>query len=52
MVPEAARAVVLCFPLSGQIAKLRKEDDEKIVASGQPSLDPTIYWVKQTVGAL
>ncbi|KAG1824606.1 cysteine proteinase [Suillus subaureus] len=49
MVPEGVKAVTLLFPCSGTIATKRKEEDERIAAQGQHSIDPTIFWMKQTI---
>lgn len=49
MVSEGVKAVTLLFPCSGTIATKRKEEDEKIAAQGQYPIDPTIFWMKQTV---
>ncbi|KAJ8597290.1 cysteine proteinase [Rhizopogon salebrosus TDB-379] len=49
MVSEDVKAVTLLFPCSGVIADKRKEEDEKIAAEGQPPIDPTIFWMKQTI---
>jgi len=49
MVSKGVKAVTLLFPCSGVIAEKRKEEDEKIVAEGQPPIDSTIFWMKQTV---
>ncbi|KAG2067276.1 peptidase C12, ubiquitin carboxyl-terminal hydrolase 1 [Suillus decipiens] len=49
MVPEDVKAVTLLFPCSGTIATKDKEEDEKIAAQGQHPIDPTIFWMKQTI---
>ncbi|KAG1748094.1 hypothetical protein EDB19DRAFT_1630487 [Suillus lakei] len=49
MVSAGVKAVTLLFPCSGTIATKRKEEDEKIAAQGQPPIDPTIFWMKQTI---
>lgn len=49
MVPDGVKAVTLLFPCSGAIATKRKEEDEMIAAQGQPPIDHTIFWMKQTV---
>ncbi|KAG2113527.1 uncharacterized protein F5147DRAFT_681422 [Suillus discolor] len=49
MVSEGVKAVTLLFPCSGTIATKRKEEDEKIAAQGQYPIDPTIFWMKQTI---
>ncbi|KIJ67336.1 hypothetical protein HYDPIDRAFT_84231 [Hydnomerulius pinastri MD-312] len=49
MLPEGVKAVALLFPCSGAIAVKRKEEDAKIKASGQEPIDPTVFWMKQTI---
>ncbi|OAX37738.1 cysteine proteinase [Rhizopogon vinicolor AM-OR11-026] len=49
MVSKGVKAVTLLFPCSGVIAEKRKEEDEKIAAEGQLPIDPTIFWMKQTI---
>ena len=52
MVPHPVKAVVLLFPISKEYEEKRKEEDAKIAKDGQPAIDPTILWIKQTVGLL
>lgn len=49
MVSQPAKAVILLFPITDIYEQKRREEDERIVAEGQPELDPTIFWMKQTV---
>ncbi|KIJ19418.1 hypothetical protein PAXINDRAFT_127553 [Paxillus involutus ATCC 200175] len=49
MVPQGVKAVALLFPCTGTVATKRKEEDAKIKASGQEPIDPTIFWMKQTI---
>jgi len=49
MVPKPVKAVVLLFPIEAEGDKKRKLEDEGIAKEGQPKIDPTIFWVKQTV---
>ncbi|KAJ7449549.1 hypothetical protein FB451DRAFT_1287264 [Mycena latifolia] len=49
MVPQPVKAVVLLFPISPESEARRKEEDEEILSKGQPRLDPTIFWIKQTI---
>lgn len=49
MVLQPVKAVILLFPLSDTLKTKRTEEEAKIVAEGQPSIDPTILWIKQTV---
>ncbi|KAI0791638.1 hypothetical protein BC629DRAFT_1511155 [Irpex lacteus] len=50
MVPQPVKAVVLLFPISEAYEKARKEEDAKIAKDGQHPIDPTILWIKQTIG--
>ncbi len=44
------KAVILLFPIDGKLGEAeRKEDDERLAKDGQPQVDNTIFWVKQTV---
>lgn len=48
MVSQPVKAVVLLFPISSKSEARRKQEDEEILSKGQPELDPTIFWIKQT----
>jgi ubiquitin carboxyl-terminal hydrolase L3 len=50
MVSQPVKAIILLFPDTGELAAKRDEVDAKIEKDGQPALDPTIFWMKQTVG--
>jgi len=49
MVPQPVKAVVLLFPISPESEARRKQEDEEILKNEQPTLDPTIFWIKQTI---
>lgn len=49
MVSQPVKAVILLFPITDVYEQKRKEEDDKIAAEGQSELDPTIFWMKQTV---
>ncbi|KAJ7623381.1 hypothetical protein FB45DRAFT_103517 [Roridomyces roridus] len=49
MVSQPVKAVILLFPISPESEARRKQEDEEILAKGQPGLDPTILWIKQTI---
>jgi ubiquitin carboxyl-terminal hydrolase L3 len=49
MVSQPVKAIVLLFPISPESEARRKQEDEEILSKGQPKLDPTIIWIKQTV---
>jgi ubiquitin carboxyl-terminal hydrolase L3 len=48
-VPQPVRAVILIFPERGDQIKRRDEEDARISKEGQPKLDKTIMFIKQTV---
>lgn len=49
MVKKPVKAVLLLFPITEAQETKRKEEDLKIDETGQPWLDPTIIWIKQTI---
>ncbi|KAJ7224439.1 hypothetical protein GGX14DRAFT_513286 [Mycena pura] len=49
MVAQPVKAVVLLFPITPDGDTQRKREDEEIQTNGQPYLDPTILWIKQTI---
>lgn len=49
MVPSPVKAVVLLFPIEAEGEERRKRDDAMITKEGQPMLDNTIFWMKQTI---
>ncbi|KAF8885143.1 ubiquitin carboxyl-terminal hydrolase [Infundibulicybe gibba] len=49
MVPKPVHAVVLLFPLAPELVDARKVEDARIANEGQPHLDQTIFWMKQTI---
>jgi len=50
MVPKPVKAVILLFPIDPQYEVKRREEDQRIAAEGQPKLEDTIFFVKQTIG--
>lgn len=46
MIPQPVKAVVLLFPLTSEVKKMRDEEDK---SSSSSTVDPTIIWMKQTV---
>jgi ubiquitin carboxyl-terminal hydrolase L3 len=50
-VPKPVKAVVLLFPIDEDGEARRKEEDERIGREGQPKIDPSIFWVKQTASS-
>jgi ubiquitin carboxyl-terminal hydrolase L3 len=49
MVPGPVKALVLLFPIDAEGEERRKREDARISTEGQPMLDKTIFWVKQTI---
>ncbi|KAG8822184.1 ubiquitinyl hydrolase 1 [Serendipita sp. 399] len=61
LVPQPVKAVLLVFPLTKEIDQARKREDQERTgattsnaeeggeAGGQPNLDPTLFFIKQTV---
>ena len=52
MVPQPVKAVILLFPIDEEGEARRKEEDARIAREGQPKIDNTIFFIKQTVGCL
>ncbi|GBE83594.1 Ubiquitin carboxyl-terminal hydrolase YUH1 [Sparassis crispa] len=49
LVSQPVKAVVLLFPITDGYEEQRKLEDARIVAHGQHPVDPTIFWMKQTI---
>ena len=49
MVTRPVKAVILLFPISEAYEQKRREEDERIATQGQHAIDPTVFWMKQTV---
>jgi len=49
MVPQPVKAVLLVFPITQALEDENKEEDAKIAKEGQSLIDPSIFWIKQTV---
>lgn len=52
MIPGPVKALVLLFPIEAEGEEKRKREDARIATEGQPMLDETIFWVKQTVSCV
>lgn len=50
MVPQPVKAVILLFPITDSVDARAKQEDERIETEGQRPVDPTIFWIKQTIG--
>lgn len=49
LVPRPVKALVLLFPSRGKLEDLSKAEEAKIKEKGQVPIDPTVFWIKQTV---
>ncbi|OBZ66485.1 Ubiquitin carboxyl-terminal hydrolase isozyme L3 [Grifola frondosa] len=49
MVSQPVKAIILLFPISNESERRRKEEDAHITAEGQHAIDPTVFYVKQTI---
>ena len=52
MVPKPVEAVLFVFPITKEIDEIRKSEDERVQKDGQPHLDPTLFYIKQTVSGI
>ncbi|EPT01039.1 peptidase C12 ubiquitin carboxyl-terminal hydrolase 1 [Fomitopsis schrenkii] len=50
MVPQPVKAVILLFPITESIETRRKDEDDKVKTQGQHPIDPTVFYIKQTIG--
>ncbi|KAG8690666.1 ubiquitinyl hydrolase 1, partial [Ceratobasidium sp. 423] len=49
LVPGPSKAIVLLFPITDLLKQKRGEADEKLAKEGQPDIDPTLIYIKQTI---
>ncbi|KZT10029.1 peptidase C12, ubiquitin carboxyl-terminal hydrolase 1 [Laetiporus sulphureus 93-53] len=49
MVPQPVDAVILLFPITDAIEARAKQEDERIKLEGQHPIDPTVFYIKQTI---
>ncbi|RPD64349.1 cysteine proteinase [Lentinus tigrinus ALCF2SS1-7] len=49
MVSQPVKAVILLFPITAAYEQKRREEDERIETQGQHAIDPTVFWMKQTI---
>ncbi|KAF8610838.1 peptidase C12, ubiquitin carboxyl-terminal hydrolase 1 [Ceratobasidium sp. AG-I] len=49
MVPNPSKAILLVFPITEVTEKKKQEDDERLAKEGQPDVDPTLIYIKQTI---
>lgn len=52
MASQPVRAVILLFPITADSERKKEEEEAKIAKDGQPEIDPTILWIKQTVRSI
>ncbi|KAK2467558.1 hypothetical protein APHAL10511_000413 [Amanita phalloides] len=50
LVPQPVNAVILLFPITPEIQAQHEAEDEALATEGQPEVDKTIMWMKQTIG--
>lgn len=51
LVPQPVKAFIMCFPITPDLEKAQKADNERITKDGQHPLDPSLVFIKQTVSA-
>jgi hypothetical protein len=49
LVAKPVKAVVLLFPIRGKLEELRKTEEARLKEEGRVPIDPTVFWIKQTV---
>jgi len=49
MVRKPVKAVILLFPIRGKLEELGQQEEAKIKEEGPVPVDPTVFWIKQTV---
>lgn len=49
MVPQPVKAIVVLFPITDLSESKRKDEDARLTKEGQPTVDSTVLWIKQTV---
>ena|SRR6266702_3791281 len=49
LVPQPVKAVILLFPIRDKLEELRQAEETQIKEKGQVPIDPTVFWIKQTV---
>ena len=51
IVPQPVHAVVLLFPIRGEIETAIEAEEATFTTQGRPEVDPTVLWIKQTVSS-
>ncbi|KAI0295359.1 peptidase C12 ubiquitin carboxyl-terminal hydrolase 1 [Multifurca ochricompacta] len=49
LVPKPVKAIILLFPIRGKLEELRQAEETDIKEKGQVPIDPTVFWIKQTI---
>jgi ubiquitin carboxyl-terminal hydrolase L3 len=49
LVPQPVKALILLFPIRDKLEELRQEEEAQIKEKGQVPIDPTVFWIKQTI---
>jgi len=49
LVAKPVKAVILLFPIRGKLEELRQTEEAKLKEEGRVPIDPTMFWIKQTV---
>ena len=49
LVPKPVKANVLLFPARGELEELTNREEEEMKEKDATPVDPTVFWVKQTV---
>ncbi|KIO16295.1 hypothetical protein M407DRAFT_12891, partial [Tulasnella calospora MUT 4182] len=50
MVSQPVKALLLIYPITADVEKKRKEDDEKLKQEGvSPNADSTVVWIEQKI---
>ncbi|KAI0272614.1 peptidase C12 ubiquitin carboxyl-terminal hydrolase 1 [Gloeopeniophorella convolvens] len=49
LIPRPVKAVILLFPIRGKLEELRQTEEAQIKEKGQVPIDPTVFWIKQTI---
>ena len=49
LVAKPVKAVILLFPIRGKLEELRQTEEAKLKEEGRVPVDPTVFWIKQTV---
>jgi hypothetical protein len=49
LVAKPVKAIILLFPIRGKLEELRQTEEAKLKEDGRVPVDPTVFWIKQTV---